>query len=338
MGFNAGEISASLTVDRDPFEVGLDQAKADAEEFAGHSYSVTLDVNDNGLAKLDESSARINEFDFTHATAVLDFTFADDAIAKYDTAEAMVKGFGAEHDTATVDVNVNGADAALRDLEAEVANTERTLGGLGNSTSSLGTKFRDTKNDTDILKNGLADVTTGTEHFLSGMSAVDDANRALESGFRDANQGLLDVGIGMRALEGGGAAVTQIMGGVATAASSGGGGVDKFGAAVAGLGDSIPWGYVAIGALATALIPIAGVATGAGIALAGMATAGVAGIGAFVLAAGNQLSGFTSGLKSEVADWQSQFSGLTKPIVADITGRIGTGAELAAAHRCKRGC
>lgn len=322
MSFDAGTLEAKLDVDRDPFQVGLDQAKADAEEFASKSYSVTLDVNDNGLAKMDQFIARVNEFDYTKATAVLDVNFADDAIAKLDTAEAMVQGFGSEHVTATADINVNDAGAALRGLEQDVTNTERTLGGLGNTSTSVGTKFRQTKNDVDILAGGLVNVTEGTKNYLSGMSAVDEANTALSKGFADARVASSAVSQGLKILEGDGKAASDVVTQMGGSASGAGGSFGGLGSAISDTTSKMPAVQISLAYLASALIPIAGVAAGAGIGLVGMATSAGAALGAFALAAAGDFGKFTATLKSEVADWQSQLKSVVQPTVDSLTNLI----------------
>lgn len=53
MSFNAGEIEATATIDRAPFNAGLDKMKADAKAFADKKYSASVDVDTSkAIAKL----------------------------------------------------------------------------------------------------------------------------------------------------------------------------------------------------------------------------------------------------------------------------------------------
>lgn len=81
--------------------------------------------------------------------------------------------------------------------------------------------------------------------------------------------------------------------------------------------------------LAAAILPIAGVATGAAIALAGMATAGIAGIGAFALAAGPQLTTMKTEMGGLLQSFQAVNAPTVLPVLNNAVGLFGTALQAA---------
>lgn len=125
-GYNAGTIESTLTLDRTPFQAGLDAAKAEADAFEGRKFAANLDADIAELtAKIDEAKAKLDEIATSHPTAELDA----DAVAadeKLDATKAKVDELGAKSATVQVDADTAGADEkiAATSVAAEV------LGGM----------------------------------------------------------------------------------------------------------------------------------------------------------------------------------------------------------------
>lgn len=81
--------------------------------------------------------------------------------------------------------------------------------------------------------------------------------------------------------------------------------------------------------LAPALIPIAGIATGTGIALAGMATAGIGGLAAFALAAGPQLTTMKTQMGGLLTSFQAINAPTVLPVLNSAVGLFGTALQAA---------
>lgn len=111
--FNAGSIESTLTLDRTPFQAGLDAAKAEAEEFERGRHEAKLGADLAELqARLDEANAKMDEFADKRPTAELDA----DAVAadeKIDATTAKVDELGDKTATVRVEADTAGADEKI---------------------------------------------------------------------------------------------------------------------------------------------------------------------------------------------------------------------------------
>lgn len=169
---------------------------------------------------------------------------------------------------------------------------------------------------------GFRDLFGDSTHYVGGMSAVQDANKAVDVGLKAARDGFSAVATGIRAATGEATAITSILGEAGGAAGQAGGSVAKLSASLSAMGDAAPPMWAVVAVLATGLIPIAGVAVGVvGALVTAIAAAGL-GLGAFALAASGQFGRVTTTLKNEVANWQAQLKSSVQPVVDGITGLI----------------
>lgn len=309
MSFDAGSIEATLDVDRSPFQTGLDQAKADGQEFADKTFTATLGLDD-GTAKadLDEFKTDLSSVGTDTETAKVSVntgTSVED-VGAVKTALDSVDG-----DDAKAKVDVSGTTEAVG--EVEILKTD--LDELGSKTvkpnvDSSGLK--EAKTDGDALGVTLDNV---VQKALDSGAAFEDSAGKLHAanGEYTSAESLL-----RKVSDAGGDAETALkdMGQAAEDASGGGGGGSSGGLSsfVNGIGQvvtSISPMTLLIVAVAPALIPLAAAATAAGIGLAGMAIAGGAAIGAFGLAALPVFSQVSTAVTNITADQAKLNSALT---------------------------
>jgi hypothetical protein len=257
VSFNAGSVVATLDVDRTPFQQGLDQAKADAQDFADQVYKATLGVDtEQGDTDRDEFKSKLDEIGQLEETAQLRVNDGDSQ-ATVDKLSTSLDALGAKTVTAHGSVD-------LGDSAEKVTLLKTDLDELDLKSVNIPVNV-DTGDD--IAK--LAAVKLAADD-ASGSSGGGGLSGLLKAG-EDASTGLDAVAQGAEDASGGGAS---------------GGGLSGLGSVLSNLPlDLLNPVTFALAGLSTALIPIGGLAIGAGIGLAGMATAAGAGIGAFALAA-----------------------------------------------------
>jgi hypothetical protein len=127
-GFNAGEIEATLTLKREPFQVGLDQAKAEADAFANNRYDVTLGAKgEEARAEIERTRLSAEEFARTDASLKLHVENAE-ANSAMSSSRKLAEDLGRQHPNIPVTANAAQATtemgqalAAAKRLEAEKA-------------------------------------------------------------------------------------------------------------------------------------------------------------------------------------------------------------------------
>lgn len=239
------------------------------------------------------------------------------------TASKVVKDLGITLDGGAV--SVTGYKDALQRFSTD---------GLGQFKTAAdgGTRASDGMNAAirTLSSDGVASASEGfrklfgdSSNYVSGMRAVDDANKALDAGFKAAGIGGAQVAQGFAAMSGDVVAINDLLSATGKGAASAGGGLAGLGTTLSELSFSdIPVTGAAIALLVTALIPVAAVATGVGIALTGaFAAAGLAS-GAFLLAASNDMGQLKATLSGALTEWQAQLDGIIKPTVNAMSSLI----------------
>lgn len=115
--FDAGSIMASLDVDRDPFQVGMDLATQQAEEFEQNTISATVTVEaDEAEEKLIDLQARLDVMADSSPDIGVD---VDDALAmaKLDDLELKVDDLDGREINIKTDTSVSNVDKLTDSLE-----------------------------------------------------------------------------------------------------------------------------------------------------------------------------------------------------------------------------
>jgi hypothetical protein len=142
MAFNAGDIEATLTLDRTPFQDGLDRAKEEADSFSSRDFRATLSAdNDPFTESLRFAQDRGAEFGDEHYQASLAGD-NDPFIESLRFAEARADEWAASHYTATLDAKTDTSQAkeglteletASKDTADKIAKDMGQSGGMGGS-------------------------------------------------------------------------------------------------------------------------------------------------------------------------------------------------------------
>lgn len=146
IAFNAGDIQATLTLDRSPFQRGLDEAKAEADRFEQGKYEAKLGADSTeakrqitearteaerfstidakakigveaaSLAEIDAARAKIDEFSTLDVKARIGIDSSDVA-GEVERAKAQVRDFAAQSATLQVNADTSAARAQLAQLD-----------------------------------------------------------------------------------------------------------------------------------------------------------------------------------------------------------------------------
>lgn len=114
-----------MELDKDPFDVGLEQAKADAADFASKTYRATLDADTSKAdADISATDAALSDYGGKSASASLrvDNTKADLSI---DDTDAKLTAYGLRHDTATMSIDDHSATRALSDIDRDATKVDQ---------------------------------------------------------------------------------------------------------------------------------------------------------------------------------------------------------------------
>lgn len=117
--FDAGDIEARLTVDKDPFDTGLDEAQRKGDAFDGQKFEVTLDADDDPLvSKINTRRQALKAFGDQTYSPTFD---ADDEqlVEKLDANIARANELSDQVYSIKVKANDDQAKAALDNLKAE---------------------------------------------------------------------------------------------------------------------------------------------------------------------------------------------------------------------------
>lgn len=120
MGFDAGDIKATLRVDRSPFQQGLDAAIRDGRKFADAKYQAKLDADTTAIqAQIARVKARLEDLarQRTNPTIDADITAAT---AKVAQVQARLEELRAKTTTPKVDADIAAAEAQLARLRARL--------------------------------------------------------------------------------------------------------------------------------------------------------------------------------------------------------------------------
>lgn len=116
--FDAGSIQGTLDLDTNPFTVGLDEAKAKADEFSNNAIEVKLKLNSQEFkSELDAMKAKLDEFKNAAATAKAKVSVDR---KDFDKLILDLKEFGKATYTAKAKVDTAGASAEIDRLKAKL--------------------------------------------------------------------------------------------------------------------------------------------------------------------------------------------------------------------------
>jgi phage-related protein len=127
MSFDAGSITATLELDRNPFNVGLQQARRDASDFAAQRFTAQLAVTTD-QAKLDELRAKIAEL--TNKDIRVNVNTGDD-VAKLDAVGAAADRAGGDEGMGKLAKGVLALLPAFAPIGTVVSGLGLGLAGLG---------------------------------------------------------------------------------------------------------------------------------------------------------------------------------------------------------------
>ncbi|MBN9103281.1 MAG: hypothetical protein J0I49_35080 [Pseudonocardia sp.] len=128
MAFSAGAIEATLTLNRDPFQRGLEEAKAEAQRFQDAKYAARLDADDTGAkTKIEGIRASAERLASSSSTVRVDADTSS-AATKLTTIDAQVAGLTRDPkqmkldaDTLSLQAKLAQARQAVDDLNAKKA-------------------------------------------------------------------------------------------------------------------------------------------------------------------------------------------------------------------------
>ena len=162
MPVDVGSIEATLEVDRDPFQAGLDAAQASAEEFIADPYTATLSIDATEVeAKIAELRAEIESL---NSNIVL--TSDGGPLAGADGLEALGdEAANTEAELASLGAQVDTTGASFDGLGQLVDEQIDSLGGLGDAAALA-------SDDVGGLSASLVVGTEGLEGFLAQAAAA----------------------------------------------------------------------------------------------------------------------------------------------------------------------
>lgn len=122
IGFDAGSIESRITVDRTPFQQGLDEAKAEARRFADDKYEAKLGVagDTETKAKIDDVRASAERLATAASTIRVDADTAP-ASTKFTALRADDARLASSAATITVDADTAPATVKLTAVQADVS-------------------------------------------------------------------------------------------------------------------------------------------------------------------------------------------------------------------------
>ena len=265
MAFNAGDIEARLTLDRDPFQRSLRAAREEAERFERDEIEPQLDLRTTGFFTAIRSARNeLGRFDRQTATATIGVRGTPQAMGQVEALAQRVRQFGRMRETAhlRVEVDRSGLRGGLSSLATDLNRTRQAMAGLGN-------QARRTEVDVDRTHGGfrrflgvLGAIPMATAHVISDAIGLGRAFATISArmGAVTAGMGLLArvasfAAVGMGVLGAAftlvSAVITPIVSGLGAMVLSLGAGAAGFGAlgiAAGGAGAAI--GALAFGAVA----------------------------------------------------------------------------------------
>ena len=194
MAFDVGAIEATLELDRDPFQAGLDQSQTDAQQFVSTPLVATLTLDDaEADAAIDEIRAKLEALTATPYTAVVTVT-SDDGTAGF---ESLV----AEAPAATAGLEDLGVAAEATDVELEtLGNTSaRTATDIGDAAAGIDALAASAWPAADALmevSDGFGAITPETEAALSNIDSLAAAADTAGISYADFTTALDRAGIG----------------------------------------------------------------------------------------------------------------------------------------------
>lgn len=127
--YNAGDIEATATIDRDAFQEALDQMKADVDDFTSQTYTVNFDAQgDPAKATIDDIRASVDELT-DHEYEMVFGADALDADEKFDFLHAQIDDLEMPVDI-PIHVSDDLAQAKIAELEVLIGSLRAEVAGL----------------------------------------------------------------------------------------------------------------------------------------------------------------------------------------------------------------
>lgn len=313
MAFNAGAIEATLTLDRTPFQRGLDEAKAEADRFGQGKFSATLGVDDA------DAKAKLTSF-----RGDLDRLATD-----RPTIHINVDLGGSEEQLGMLRASVGEQSGTTIVIKADVTQALTEIDRVKVSVDDLSTKAATIRvsADTSAATTGMAEVQAAVDRI-----STDSATIRVRADTAEAQAGLGVVAAQVSALNGKQVNISvdsSQLGQAGAAAAAAGGAADsaagQFNAMAAGIMAAFPPASAAVlalpGALSLAIVPALALATG----MTGIQAAAAPLAGEFLNLQSVVSATFEQGMKPAVAD----VSALLPTLQSGLVGTAGALSTVA---------
>ncbi len=172
MSVDVGEIQATLEVDRDPFQAGLDAAQSSAEQFVADPYTATLAV-DAEEAEAEVAKLRAELESLTATPYLITIGVADDSAGPLAGLEDL--GAGAETlDSQLADLATQADTTAVSFDSLGVLADEQidTLGGLGDAAALASDDVGGLSASLGTVEDAAVPAARGLEGFLAQAEAL----------------------------------------------------------------------------------------------------------------------------------------------------------------------
>lgn len=251
--FNAGDIESRLTLDRSPFSRGLDEAKAQGEEFSRQRYVAEVDANiAQTQAKIKSVQKELNDLARQPTDIDVEVDIAR-AQANIRALETEIRRLAKQDATVAVDADISAAVSRLNTLKAELRTLQSPRITPDVQTAEASARLTALKQRLDELRRMRA--TANVDVNTAGASAklnfferqLDRINRMRANPNIDV-KGLTHASLGMQILVASAAALSPILVPALAAGS----------AAALGLGAALA---TAAGGIGVLILGFSGVAT-----------------------------------------------------------------------------
>ena len=126
MSFNAGEVTASLRIDRSEFQRGLSEAKSEGDKFSRSDFTAKLSVADrDAQARIAQFQAKMERLKATIERPVELSLQARKAYAELDKLNAQLADLSKKPRSAKVDADTIAAKAKIAELNVKLTEIER---------------------------------------------------------------------------------------------------------------------------------------------------------------------------------------------------------------------